>query len=899
MERFIVGRQFLVVILIFIMNMMGSSSKGTCVLGLPAGVNAIFLDSGLGLILITIMLGQLTAQVNAANCMMDFINNYFMLFSTYVSLGIEYSGILHAVYLVQILFAKITRTPIKSNEPPRSGLQTTFFWTRVLVSLAVLGFAFAVTLAALFQGKTTMWTGVPPAVSVVIFFILMCLVGLMEGMQIALFAVFNVPEKELAERRVAAASCTLAFRDQNLQAFLIGRQILVTVCMFVVAKITTLDIVVGTGENIFGVSDGLQNFFNTGLLGAVITTIVASLAWRIIASSFPMAFLSNPVVYFIIKLCLGLEKSGLCAAAWVLARYHKPLMGYQTDDVYIECKEKQTWAPTSKRDKDIDITITVVKYVYSLGLLIFSVVMVMAAIFSEQTKVASNFHPVAAFFIFWFLVLWLACIEGGQGALVGLQLVDKAKYADTHKKAHKCTTLAHKGDNMERFIVGRQFLVVLIVFVTNMCGSTGGESTVLGLPPSVNAVFLGSGLAMILTTIMLGQLTAQVVAASCMLDFINNNFMLFSTYVSLFIEFSGLLHSVYLVQLFFAKITDKPVESKEPPRSTSQSVFFWVRVLFSVAVLGFSFAVTLAALFQGKTTMWGSIPAGASVAIFFTLMCFVGLMEGMQIALFAVINLPQEELNKAKIAATNCKLTFAGNNFAAFLIGRQILVTVCMFVVAKITTLNIVQGEGENIFGVSDSLQNFFNTGLLGAIITTIVASLAWRIVASSFALMFMSNPLIYLIIRVCLLLEKTGICSASWLLALIQKEVVSFQPDEVYVGIVDDETTVPGDSDVCASVWDASRRAGQVIAQSNLIDLQAWVDRHQDLPDDEPRLIHPMSLANTVTFMGKATRELQIYSSPDNADDESMDGLVLDREGGKANPVSSITLQRDPSDSE
>lgn len=146
-------------------------------------------------------------------------------------------------------------------------------------------------------------------------------------------------------------------------------------------------------------------------------------------------------------------------------------------------------------------------------------------------------------------------------------------------------------------------------------------------------------------------------------------------------------------------------------------------------------------------------------------------------------SLPEDELAKAKIAATNCKLTFSGNNFAAFLIGRQILVTLCMFLVAKITALTVIPGEGKNIFGVSDGLQLFFNTGLLGAIITTIVASLAWRIVASSFPLMFMSNPLIYVIVQMCLVLEKTGVCSASWFLALIQKEIFNFQPDDAYLG--------------------------------------------------------------------------------------------------------------------
>ena len=106
-----------------------------------------------------------------------------------------------------------------------------------------------------------------------------------------------------------------------------------------------------------------------------------------------------------------------------------------------------------------------------------------------------------------------------------------------------------------------------------------------------------------------------------------------------------------------------------------------------------------------------------------------------------------------------------------------------MFLVAKITALTVIPGEGKNIFGVSDGLQLFFNTGLLGAIITTIVASLAWRIVASSFPLMFMSNPLIYVIVQMCLVLEKTGVCSASWFLALIQKEIFNFQPDDAYLG--------------------------------------------------------------------------------------------------------------------
>lgn len=433
------------------------------------------------------------------------------------------------------------------------------------------------------------------------------------------------------------------------------------------------------------------------------------------------------------------------------------------------------------------------KYLYSMALLIFSIVLVLGAMFTWQSTATHEMgiHPALAFFIFWFLILWLAMMEGGQGCLVGLQWIDKSLYQESHPRTLKSTTVAHKGDNMERFIVGRQFLVVLVVFISNLMASAIPGATLFNLPEGLTKVFLESGVALILVTIELGQLTAQVNAAKCMLDFINNYFMVFTTYVSLFIEATGLLHAVYLVQIIFAKVAGKPVESDEPPRTTAQKVLFWGRVALSMVVLGFSFAVTLAALFQGKTTMWPSVPDAVSVILFFMLMCFVGLMEGMQIALFAVVNLPRDELMQHPLAHKTCELTFRGHHLQAFLIGRQICVTVCTFVVARITTLAVTTGQGENIFGVSDGLQNFFNTGLLGAIITTIVASLAWRVVASSFPVAFLSNPLIYAIVRLCLLLEMTGVCSVAWLLALLQKRLAGYQVDEVYVGTPEERALI------------------------------------------------------------------------------------------------------------
>ena len=795
LDRFIVGRQFLVVLVVFAIHFVATTTTTTSSSSnnVPQLWYDIFVSTGLGAILMTIIIGQLMAQVNAATCMLDFVNNYAMLVTTYISLFIEWSGLLHSVYLVQRVFGKVSGSEIQSKEPQKSWAEQALFWIRVAGSLALLGLALAVTLTALFQGKTQMWDGVPDYASVIIFFVLVAFVGMMEGMQIALFSVVNLPEDKLEHHPVAQKNAQLAFRDQNLPAFLIGRQICVTIFMFVMARITTVDVNLDSGggdeeeETIFGVSQGLQRFFNTGLLGAIITTIVASLSWRIIASSFPLSFLSNPLVNPIIHLCMIVEASGVCSSAWVLGRWNKLLVGFQPDTVYLKGADRHGKKPVTKRDKDVDVTITVLKYLYSSALLIFSITVVMAAMFTEQTNVSEIAHPAIAFFVFWGLLAWLALMEGGQGCLVGLQPVEPELYRKSHPATFKNTSIAHRGDNMARFIIGRQFLVVLVVFVVNLCGSAVAGASVLNLSDGMTEVFLASGVALILTTIIAGQLAAQINAANCMLDFVNTYFMTVTIWISLAIEKSGLLHSVYLVQMIFEKMSGTSDEG-EPPRSLTERILFWFRVMVSLAVLGFAFAVTLAALFSGQTAMWDGVPETVSVIVFFVLMCFVGMMEGMQIALFAVINLPEEELKQHSTAHKNCTLIFGDNNFQAFLVGRQICVTICTFVIARITTVNVDTSIGEDtIFGVGDGMQEFFNTGLLGAVITTVIASLAWRIIGSSFPVAFMSNPLIYVIIRICLALERSGVCAAAWLLARIHKQVARFRTDDEYIGTLEE----------------------------------------------------------------------------------------------------------------
>jgi silicon transporter len=434
-------------------------------------------------------------------------------------------------------------------------------------------------------------------------------------------------------------------------------------------------------------------------------------------------------------------------------------------------------------------TIDYIKMAYSVCLVIFSVVIVTALIFERDTKISSDVHPAVALVVMWTGIIWMSMVEGGQCSMVGLPPINRELYKESHPITYQITSLGHKGDNLDRYLMGRQFMVIFINFTINLCGAPLQGAEVLGLPSWVQSIFLGSGIAMILTVVNIGQLTAQVNASHCMLDYIDTHFMTFTLYMTFIIEKTGVMHSCYLIRDMFFWAAKKSPPTNEPPRTAVQSFFHWGRVIFSLGVLAFALAVTIAALFQGKTTMWEGVPNGVAVVLFFVLTMVVGTLEGMQIAFFTIAKYPASERGSHPFALRVCDCLFRGEgrNLPGFMVGRQMTVTLCFFVIARVTTLNVVIGTGENIFGVSDPVQKFFNMGFLGAIITTILGSITWQFVALCFPIQFLSNPFVFLLLKCALFLEATGICSASWFFGILHKKVAGFQLDEVYVGTAEE----------------------------------------------------------------------------------------------------------------
>jgi hypothetical protein len=141
---------------------------------------------------------------------------------------------------------------------------------------------------------------------------------------------------------MAAFTCDVVFRGNNLPNFMIGRQICVTLNFFIIARLTTMDVDYDAGDpTIFGVSDGMQAFFNTGLTGAIVTTILGSIPWQLVALVNPSVFLGSPFGHILLRLCLALEHTGVCSAAWFFGLIHKRIRHFKYDEEYIGNAEER------------------------------------------------------------------------------------------------------------------------------------------------------------------------------------------------------------------------------------------------------------------------------------------------------------------------------------------------------------------------------------------------------------------------------------------------------------------------------------------------------------------------------------------------------------------------------
>ena len=124
-------------------------------------------------------------------------------------------------------------------------------------------------------------------------------------------------------------------------------------------------------------------------------------------------------------------------------------------------------------------------------------------------------HPAVHYSLFFFVLVLLGYLEGLQVAILALERVDGASFRTSHPRAfvvHRLST-AQGGLNVQRFLVGRQFFVVFVVF---LCAQLTTFPTLPkhGWPGWLFVLVIDTGLVGALVVLAFGQLMPQLVAAT-------------------------------------------------------------------------------------------------------------------------------------------------------------------------------------------------------------------------------------------------------------------------------------------------------------------------------------------------------------------------------------------------
>lgn len=180
-----------------------------------------------------------------------------------------------------------------------------------------------------------------------------------------------------------------------------------------------------------------------------------------------------------------------------------------------------------------------VRNVFSTILTIACLVIIVYAIANGHAKLPG--HPAILYSVFVFVVSLLGMLEGLQIAILALERVnaDLFKHLSRAFTNHKLAT-RYDGLNVQRFLIGRQFFVVFVVFLSAQL--TTYPTLELPLPSWLFTFLIETGLPGCLVVLSFGQLMPQLVASTHPITFMNLPGSYWVIQMALMFETLGVTH---------------------------------------------------------------------------------------------------------------------------------------------------------------------------------------------------------------------------------------------------------------------------------------------------------------------------------------------------------------------
>ena len=106
----------------------------------------------------------------------------------------------------------------------------------------------------------------------------------------------------------------------------------------------------------------------------------------------------------------------------------------------------------------------VIRHVFSLCLSGSALLVIIIGVSGNHAVMPGN--PLVLFLIFLACVTLLGYLEGLQVAILALEKMDCAIFRESHARGYRLISKCKEGRNVERFLVGRQFFVIFVVYLT-------------------------------------------------------------------------------------------------------------------------------------------------------------------------------------------------------------------------------------------------------------------------------------------------------------------------------------------------------------------------------------------------------------------------------------------------
>lgn len=415
----------------------------------------------------------------------------------------------------------------------KSPVDIAITYTKYIVSSVV-------TLTYLTYIMWGIWTGeavlpVPSVAHFLIFCFCMTLVAYLEGLQVAILAVEHDDCEVFKESHPRAYKIMHSVKQgNNVERFLVGRQFFTIFVMTLIAQVTTFPAISQLGINpvVWFI------FIQTGLPGAIVVTTIGSLQPQLLAAKDPWKFMDLWGSVSVLYLCYGLEETGICTHfAYMMINILRATVF--RSDIPVR--------PHSRGDTLYGQVLDMFKYLLSFCVLGMYITYIMFGIWTGEAVLPV--HVVGVFIIFCLAGIFLAHLEGLQVAILLAEPKDLEEFKDPYPRGYKLMKRATHEKNVRRFLIGRQFFVIFVVFLINQC-TIFPDISHFGVNSVVWFIFFQLGFPTALVVLCFFQLPCQLLGNHDPFMFMNRYGAGFTLDVCLYTEITGLAHFSWVVSAF-------------------------------------------------------------------------------------------------------------------------------------------------------------------------------------------------------------------------------------------------------------------------------------------------------------------------------------------------------------